>query len=67
MVSSGSDVVDQSQHRTLPLTVRVLEVGQECEPKEPAEPDIDWSQSWRYEFEVDSGQECPDTDASLEE
>ena len=43
----------------------ILEVGQEREPKESAHPDVDCSQTGRYKFEVEGGEECPDEDSSL--
>ena len=58
---------DEPQHRTLPLTVRGLKICQECEPEEPTEANIDWSEACWHQLEVDSREECPDTDASLQE
>ena len=63
----GLQVNDQPQHRTLPLTVRRLEICQECEPEEATEANIDGSQTRRHQLEVDGCEECPYTDASLEE
>ena len=58
---------DEPQHRTLPLTVRGLEVRQECEPEEATEANIDWSQPRRHQLEIDSGEEGPNTNSRLEE
>jgi len=57
-------VVDQSEHWALPGGVRGLEVGEEGEPEEPTDANIDCAEVRGDELEVDGGQKSPDTYSS---
>ena len=59
-------MINKFKYRALPGGVAGLQVGEEGEPEETTETNIDGTEARRDELEVDSGEESPDANTSLE-